>query len=424
MTEQATDPVSRADAALDRVVALQAEIDALMARRSTAIEEFENAFSEAYPPSATQFRERACRAELACALRLPERSAERLMGEARVLVRLLPATLSGLAAGRYSYRHAQVLVDQTAGLSGDDRGAVERVALGSAGSVTAARFARIVRTLCEQRDPANAIERTSTAFAERHVAIEPAADGMAYLTAYLGAVDAAAIHDRLTGAAHRHRADDDPRTLAQLRADVLADALLDRETTLDLGPSMRDTIAGDAIDAAEMLRALERDLGPFRGVVPTVIVTVPIDTLLGGDEPATLDGIGPVDAATARRLTSHAPGLYRLLTHPETGAALSLGRTSYQLSEGLRRWLRIRDGSCRFPTCGIRARRCDIDHTHDWARGGPSDHFNLAHVSRGHHTLKHHGGWRATQTRPGVITWTSYLGREYTTHPELAMEPR
>lgn len=255
-----------------------------------------------------------------------------------------------------------------------------------------------------------------TAFADRHVSIESASDGMAYLTAYLDAVDAAAIHDRLTGAAQRHLADGDPRTLTQLRADVLTDALLDRETALEMGPTMREVLGGTP---EELLVAQEASLGPFQGVVPTVIVTVPVQTLLGEDEPATVEGVGPIDAATARRLTAEAPSLYRLLTHPETGAPISLGRSSYQIPEPLRRWLRIRDGSCRFPGCGIRTHRCDIDHTTDWAHGGTTDHHNLAHLSRGHHTLKHHGGWRVEQPRPGHLRWTSPLGREYATVPEV-----
>ena len=37
---------------------------------------------------------------------------------------------------------------------------------------------------------------------------------------------------------------------------------------------------------------------------------------------------------------------------------------------------------------------------------------------RGHHTLKHHGGWKVRQTAPGHLTWTSYLGREYETVPD------
>jgi hypothetical protein len=106
-----------------------------------------------------------------------------------------------------------------------------------------------------------------------------------------------------------------------------------------------------------------------------------------------------------------------LLTDPETGAALSMSRTSYRIPEPLRRWLRLRDEHCRFPMCRIRAGTCDLDHTHDWLSGGPTDHDNLAHLSRGHHTLKHHGGWRVKQTRAGTLEWTSYLGRQYETLP-------
>lgn len=415
MEDKQREPVSQADAALDRIVALQAEIDALMARRAEAIRQFADAFDDEFPGVATPLRERSRRAELGCALRIPERTAERLIGEAEVLIDELPATFGMLADGLFSYRHAQVMVDELAGLEPEERADVERLALGPARTQTAARFARTVRTLREKRVPDAMARRCRTAFADRAVGIEPAADGMAYLTAYLIAVDAAAIHDRLTGAAHRHRADGDPRTLTQLRADVLADSLLDRQTALDVGPTFHEALGGAT---EELLVEQEASLGPFQGVVPTVIVTVPMQTLLGGDQPGMLEGVGPIDPATARRLTAEAPSLFRLLTHPETGVALSLGRTSYQIPDGLRRWLRIRDGSCRFPNCNIRTQRSDIDHTNDWGRDGTSDHGNLAHLSRGHHTLKHHGGWRVTQTRPGVLHWTSPLGRRYETLPE------
>ena len=400
---------------MDQVVALQAEIDALTARRAEAIREFADAFDVEFEGLAGPVRERSRRAELACALRVSERAAERLTGEARVLIDAFPATFAGLADGLFSYRHAQIIVDELAGLDPDEAAAVERLALGAASTQAPARFARTVRTLREKRVPEAMVERHQTAFGDRHVAVEPASDGMAYLTAFLDAVDAAAIHDRLTGAAHRHLADGDPRTLTQLRADVLTDALLDRETALDMGPTMREFLGGTP---EQLLTAQEASLGPFQGVVPTVIVTVPVQTLLGGDDPATVEGVGPIDAATARRLTAEAPSLYRLLTHPDTGAPLSLGRTSYQVPEPLRRWLRIRDGSCRFPGCGTRTHRCDLDHTLDWAHGGTTDHHNLAHLSRGHHTLKHHGGWKVTQPRPGHLHWTSPLGRQYTTTPD------
>lgn len=59
MQNERLDPVAVADAALDRVVALQAEIDAMTARRTEAIHDFERAFDAAYPASAEAFADRA-----------------------------------------------------------------------------------------------------------------------------------------------------------------------------------------------------------------------------------------------------------------------------------------------------------------------------------------------------------------------------
>lgn len=318
MKRKQPEPLSRADAALDQVVALQAEIDALCARRTEAINEFQETFAEAYPSEAGRFERRAMNAELACALRIPERTAERMMGEARALVETLPATLGQLADGLFSYRHAQVMIDQTAGLSPEDVAAVERVALGPAKTQTVSRFARTVRTLRERRDPSTMVERSKAAHTERAVSFEPAHDGMGYLNVFCDAVDGVAIVDRLSGAAYKVHADGDPRTIAQLRVDLLTDKLLDRDTTTTAFSLSQLELLGDEV--TEIVHATERELGVYDGIVPTVIVTVPFQTLLGGDEPATVEGVGPIDAATARRLTAQAPSLYRLLTHPHTGA--------------------------------------------------------------------------------------------------------
>ncbi|WP_411701075.1 DUF222 domain-containing protein, partial [Conyzicola sp.] len=55
--------------------------------------------------------------DLAARLRIPERTAETLIGESQRLVQALPDTHRALGAGEISYRHAQIIVDQTAGLS-------------------------------------------------------------------------------------------------------------------------------------------------------------------------------------------------------------------------------------------------------------------------------------------------------------------
>jgi hypothetical protein len=117
----------------------------------------------------------------------------------------------------------------------------------------------------------------------------------------------------------------------------------------------------------------------YRGITAEVAVTVPVLTLLGESETsATLDGWVPIDPVTARIIASEAKSFIRLLTHPETGAVLSVGRKRYKAPKDLRRYLQIRDLTCRFPGCGIAAQRSDINHTLDWQYQGETDHANLA----------------------------------------------
>ncbi|MCU1446599.1 MAG: endonuclease [Cryobacterium sp.] len=94
-----------------------------------------------------------------------------------------------------------------------------------------------------------------------------------------------------------------------------------------------------------------------------------------------------------------------------TGVVLSVGNEQYAVPADLRRWLRLRDGTCRFPGCTRPAARSDIDHTKAWEHGGPTDHDNLAHLCRMHHRLKHHTLWAVEQEPGGVLVWTSPAGQ-------------
>ncbi|MDQ1579701.1 MAG: hypothetical protein QOD05_476, partial [Microbacteriaceae bacterium] len=335
---------------------------------------------------------RALRAELAAALRIPERTAETQLVVSEALVHDLPDTLVALTAGEISYRHAQILVDNTALLDSETRAALETMALPSARNLTAAKFERKIRSLRERANPESIRERHVRAASDREVVFAPARDGMAWLSAYLPAVDALGAFTRLSEWASTLQHPDEVRTLTQLRADVFRDLIIDGHV-----------IDGEVVDAA-------------RGVTAKVFVTVPVLTLLGREDlPATLDGYGPIDADTARMLAGHATSFIRLLTHPETGAVLSVGRESYRVPQDLKNWLQVRDATCRFPGCSRQAARCEIDHTRDWAHDGQTRHDNLAHLCKSHHTLKHNTDWQVTQARDGTgnLTWTSPAGRNY-----------
>jgi len=329
--------------------------------------------------------------ELACALRIPERMAETLIADSQALLTDLPATFAALGEGAISWRHAHALVDHATSLSPHLVGQFEAAVLPFATTLTVAKFDRRARAERERMAPDSIDGRHLQAVEKRSIDLQPDRDGMAWLSAYLPVVAAQGIYNRLTDIAMSQRSPTESRTLAQLRADAFAELLLD----------------GTLAD------------GRTSGIRPRVLVTVPALTLLGrGTEPAVLEGYGPIDRMTALELAASAPSFTRLLTHPETGAVLSVGRARYAVPADLRTWLRVRDGTCRFPGCSRAARSCEIDHTRDWQFGHGTNHDNLAHLCPAHHHLKHQTGWSVRQRGAGVLEWTSPSGHVYTTEPE------
>ena len=353
---------------------------------------------------AQELEMRCLQLEIASALHLPERTVARMLETCTVLTERLRPTLTALKDGLIDFRHAQAMVNEIDGLTDRETDALEAVALPFAFRLTAAKFTHKVRELREERAPETAATRHVTALSEREVVFEPGRDGMATLRAFLPAPEALGIYLRLEDAARELRTAGEGRTMAQLKADVLTDVLL---TDLNDPGSAGATDQGPAVQG-------------YRGIRPNIFVTVPVLTLLGrSDAPGSLDGYGPIDAETARKLAAHAPSFTRILIHPESGATLSVGRDSYAVPKDLRTWLQVRDKTCRAPGCARAATRCDIDHTHRWHDGGATDYNNLAHLCRKHHTLKENSDWTVAQSEAGdgTLVWTSPTGRIHTTEP-------
>lgn len=337
--------------------------------------------------------------ELACALRLPERTTENLVEHSKALMTTLPATLEALRAGEISYRHAQTLIDHAWSIPADARAGFEESVLPHARELTVAKFDTTARRVRERTHPESILARHQKSIQDRNLSFQPDQDGMAWLGSYLPASSALACYNRASDIALGLQGSAETRTLAQLRADVFADLLLEGVTAEGLGT----------------------------GITAKVMVTVPVLTLLGRtEEPGALEGYGPIDPDTARRLAGTAKSFTRILTHPETGCALSIGSKHYKVPKDLRLWLRIRDETCRFPGCNRPAAHCDLDHTRAWAQGGPTDHDNLAHLCRGDHILKHQTDWTVTNARDGTLEWTSPSGHTYRTRPaiQIGQSPR
>lgn len=355
---------------------------------------------------------RSLAAQIGAMWRASDRTVERQMSHAAVLVGAFPATHAALVAGEISRAHASVIVDAGLPLPGDDtRARYEVAVLEVARRETPSRLRPPARLLANRLHPIPLDTRHAAAATARNVWVRDLDDGMAELIATLPAVLAHGIRDRLDQYARRevdargmggsgdgqvrdgHTAD--LRGLGEIRADVFTDLLLTGHATADV--SNASMAEGEAI-------------------VARVQVTVPVLTVLGRDvTPAELAGHAPIDTPTALRLAGTASGWDRILTHPVTGAVLGVDR--YRPTDQLTRALRVRDEHCRFPGCRIPTLRCDIDHTVARAHDGPTAVTNLAHLCRRHHTLKHHSAWRVRQTRDGVLHWTSPTGRIYPDRP-------
>lgn len=138
---------------VDSLVGIDAAISGLLAARTQLLESMRlwSELAESGKPHSTPTSRdmafRSLRAEVACAIRLPERTVENLFGEARMLVRALPRTLKALRAGEIGYRHAQVMVDQGSGLEADQLAAFERLAIPAAATTTPSSFAKAAHRL-------------------------------------------------------------------------------------------------------------------------------------------------------------------------------------------------------------------------------------------------------------------------------------
>jgi hypothetical protein len=96
-------------------------------------------------------------------------------------------------------------------------------------------------------------------------------------------------------------------------------------------PAAADAVTGGPIAGGAGNRGNGyADIGNVPVPKADVLVTVPVFALLGlTDEPANLDGHGPIPASMARELAANgANSFYRALVDPKDGAPLEIGRTN------------------------------------------------------------------------------------------------
>ncbi len=396
-------------------------------------------------------------AELAGVLTVGEPAAAGLLVEARELTTALPLTMAALEAGAVSWQHARIMVDEASSLGPEGAQALEAHFLGPdavgpargcpVGELVPGRFRARARLWRERHHPVSIEKRYAKCVADRRVVFAPDRDGMAWLSAYLPADTASGIWERTTAAARAMQGPGEDRTLTQLRADNAATWLLGGTCTSDVenitgeNPNQTAPLNGAADGLSAMRAGIGADglaggsAGPGSGPGPgagagggagvpspraQVLITVPVMALLGvTEEPAMLDGYGPIPPSMARRLIADgADSFHRVLIDPRDGAPLEIGRSSYRVTKAQRQWLRLRDGRCPFPGCTNQSLDNEADHILAWADGGTTGVSNLGQPCRRHHRLRHTTAWTPTEptqdTPPG---WISPSGRQYQSEP-------
>ncbi|TQJ38611.1 uncharacterized protein DUF222 [Arthrobacter sp. SLBN-112] len=407
----AADPLAGlADGCLD-ILAGAREVEAGFAglKARAAVKYADTAHALA-PDMPVQAQEMAVAAEIGAVLVIGARAAGSFLAASHAVNTTLPLTLSALQAGTISWQHALALADETAALDPAGAAALEAHFLdpdtprpataATIGEIPAHRLRIKARTWRERHHAESIEKRHAKAVADRRVDYRPDQDGMAWLSAYIPADQALAGWNRLDALARTEQGPDEPRTLTQIRADQFSSAILTSGT--NSGTSDR---AGAGTDTT-----------PSSSIRAQVLVTVPVFALMGRtDEPAMLDGFGPIPPSMARDLVAEgADSFHRVLVDPRDGAPLEIGRTRYRVTKAMRNWLRLRDGKCPFPGCSNNSLDNEADHLLAWHHGGTTGVSNLGQPCPKHHRLRHASGWKptpATKTEPPG--WISPSGRHY-----------
>jgi hypothetical protein len=382
----------------------------------------------------------AMAAEVAAAQGISHGMASGQMYLAVALRDRLPRVAALFADGTISARLAATIVWHTDLITDPETlGLVDKTLAEDAaryGPLSANKTAQAIDAVVDRHDPA-ALRRTRAAARSRDVVIDLANDesGTAALWGRLYATDAATLDRRLRQMAH-DVCDDDPRTLAQRRADALG-ALAAGAAQLACGCDNADCPAraegderatGVLIHVVAEASALDGQPDPHTsGEIPSRSITSqttlreafapdpePEPTTSANRRPvALITGGGTVPAPLLAELIRRGAQL-RPLRHPGNDVPSESG---YRPSVALDAFVRCRDVTCRFPNCDRPAEFCDVDHTIPYPIG-PTHPSNLKCLCRKHHLLKTFWtAWRDEQQPDGTVTWTSPTGHTYTTRP-------
>jgi hypothetical protein len=407
--------------------------------------------------------------EVAAALTLSCGTAAHRVVMAEQLATTLPLTFLALRDGSIDADKTRVIADGLRGVPPQLAGEVERQVLPAAPAQTCAQLRYTVRKAIRDIDPDGCAARRELAEDARRLELWDSDAGTSDLTGRdLPAAAATAAWNRINAIAAALKADGDPRTIDQLRADVFV-ALLRNERPavqptqaradaeprpapspgtrqpdqdmargpLDIadapGPGAVEEIPRVGGQGSSVVRSAGHEVADGRSdVVDEVDDARAVAVAVAGEIRDQLTGLsGGLSAAgrqrggqaalvreAVRRIKAATAELNsRWCTTAIDGSVVRHGADSYRAPARMRWLLEARDGTCRFPGCRRKAVQCDADHTEPHHKGGVTCPCNLAILCRRHHRLKQRPEWQLIQVWHGVLVWIAPTGHWYVIDP-------
>ena len=161
---------------------------------------------------------------------------------------------------------------------------------------------------------------------------------------------------------------------------------------------------GMGLAFADYVRRYPADQLPTAGgVSAAVVVTMTLETLLGGLKAAQLDTGTMISPGLARKLACEA-GVIPVVLGGKS-QPLDVGRKRRFHTKAQRIAMAVRDRGCVALGCERPTSACDAHHLIPWAKGGETSVEKGVLLCRRHHTLAHHPDYDLTHHPDGKISF-------------------
>lgn len=329
--------------------------------------------------------------QVALAMRCSPARAQKYVGWCGVLTSELASTFAALQRGALTEWRAMIVAKETIWLSREHRAHVDGLLAPKLESLGDRRLEAAAKSIGYRLDPAGFVARSRAAEGDRRVTLRPAPDCMARLSALVPVAQGVAAYAALGRAADTTISTGDRRG----RGQVMADTLVERLT----GQS-----AATAVPVEVHLVMTEQSLLDPDGP--------------GGAEPALVNG-EPLPAPLARELIADPARpvwLRRLFTRPVSDELIAMETRRRAFTPAQRRFLQLRDRTCRTPWCDAPIRHAD--HLTPAQHGGPTSIDNGQGLCQACNHAKQAPGWRtatvpAHETGPHEVEITTPTGHTY-----------